>query len=122
MNQQERWQSTGTSSTPPPTGQEGDDKILPLTSDPVAEAKAAVNSWSTYGRLLRYITPYWVIFLISVMGFALGGGAEAYFVSIFAGFIDAWGKDSSTAVGYIPQLLLGLAIFINVDLPRFRRA
>ncbi len=81
-----------------------------LTSDPPVEAKAkATGGWSTYRRLLGYIRPYWVLFVLSILGFTLGGGAEAYFVSIFADFIEAWGEEPRDAVGLIPLLLLALA-------------
>lgn len=107
MNQQERWQIDEASSAPRVPGHVGDDNNPPQLA---TEPKAPTSGWSTYRRLLGYIAPYWVIFLISVLGFSLGSGAEAYFVSIFADFIEAWGKDPSTAVGYIPQLLIGLAL------------
>ncbi|MCZ6619701.1 MAG: lipid A export permease/ATP-binding protein MsbA [Gammaproteobacteria bacterium] len=63
-----------------------------------------------YRRFLGYIRPYWALFLLSIMGFILGSGAEAYFVSIFGDFIDGWGKEPVGTVRYIPVMLLGLAV------------
>ena len=30
---------------------------------------AAASDWRTYKRLLRYVRPYWALFLLAVLGF-----------------------------------------------------
>ena len=69
-----------------------------------------VEDWVTYRRLLSYVKPHWFIFLIAVIGFQFGSGAEAYFVYLFGELIDSWPK---TALA-IPALMLGAAVIRGI--------
>ena len=60
------------------------------------------NDWATYRRLLSYVKPYWFAFLLAVIGFQIGSGAEAYFVTMFGDLIDTWPKTAFI----IPALML----------------
>ena len=68
------------------------------------------GDWATYKRLLGYIRPYWVIFVLSVLGFLLGSGAEAYFMRLFGDLIDAWDPNALTAALTIPITMFVVAV------------
>jgi len=63
------------------------------------------SDWTVYRRLLRYVKPYWFGFLLAVIGFQIGSGAEAYFVKMFGDLIDSWPE---TAL-LVPALMLAAA-------------
>ncbi len=66
----------------------------------------------TYRRLLTYVRPYWPLFLLAVIGFFLGSGAEGYFVTVFGDLIDSWDKGSfrGDALWFIPTVMIGAAL------------
>lgn len=68
------------------------------------------NDWSTYKRLLRYVKPYWPIFVLAVLGFLLGSTAEAYFVKLFGDLIDQWDAPDRTILLGIPLLMFLAAL------------
>ena len=72
-------------------------------------AKARTD-WATYKRLLGYVRPYWGLFALSVLGFLLGSGAEAYFVKLFGGLIDNWEEGLVEATLLIPAAMLVAAL------------
>jgi len=75
-----------------------------------ADAARSGGDWSTYKRLLRYVRPYWPLFVLSVLGFTVGSAAEAYFVSLFGNLIDTWEDGWGDTVKMIPLLMLGAAV------------
>ena len=68
------------------------------------------GDWGTYRRLLKYVRPYWPLFLVSVIGFMIGNAAEAYFVTLFGNLIDTWEEGWGDSVRMIPLLMLGAAL------------
>jgi subfamily B ATP-binding cassette protein MsbA len=72
--------------------------------------RATGGDWVTYRRLLRYVKPYWLLFLVAVLGFSLGSAAEAYFVSLFGKLIDNWQTGAAEIVLMVPLLMLGAAV------------
>ena len=83
------------------------DSTIAGTPDPEPERgnRPAGGDWVTYKRLLRYVKPYWFMFLLAVIGFQLGSGAEAYFVKMFGDLIDSWPQTALT----IPAFMLAAA-------------
>jgi subfamily B ATP-binding cassette protein MsbA len=81
------------------------------SKDPAAdEPTTGHGDWATYKRLLRYVRPYWVLFVLAVLGFLVGSGAEAYFVNLFGDLIDDWDQSALNASWMIPALMFGAAI------------
>lgn len=74
--------------------------------DSITPASAATSDWATYRRLLRYVKPHWLLFVLSVIGFQLGSAAEAFFVSTFGQLIDGWPDAALT----VPLLMLAAAL------------
>ncbi len=68
------------------------------------------NDWSIYQRLLSYVKPYWPLFILSIVGFLIGSGAEAYFVNLFGELIDEWGQADSKILLSIPLIMFLVAI------------
>jgi ATP-binding cassette, subfamily B, bacterial MsbA len=68
------------------------------------------SDWRTYQRLLRYVRPYWPLFLLSVLGFSLGSAAEAFFVKLFGDLIDSWDQHLAEPAYVIPLLMLAAAL------------
>lgn len=68
------------------------------------------GDWRTYRRLLRYVRPYWLLFLLSVLGFSFGSGAEAYFVKLFGDLIDSWNEVAARGTYDIPLTMLAAAL------------
>ena len=64
----------------------------------------------TYRRLLRYITPYWWLFVFSIIGFLMAAGAEGYFVKLFGELIDEWEEPSLTIGAAIPIMMCVAAL------------
>ncbi len=63
------------------------------------------GDWATYSRLLGYVKPHWLIFVLSVLGYLVGSSAEAYFAKMFGDLIDSWPQ---TALS-IPVIMLAAA-------------
>jgi subfamily B ATP-binding cassette protein MsbA len=76
------------------------------STESVLPANAATSDWATYRRLLGYVKPHWLLFVLSVLGFQLGSAAEAYFVSTFGQLIDGWPDAALT----VPLLMLAAAL------------
>jgi len=68
------------------------------------------GDWATYKRLLGYVRPYWALFLLAVVGFLIGSGAEAYFVKLFGQLVDNWNPGASDAGWMIPTLMFAAAL------------
>ena len=64
----------------------------------------------TYRRLLRYITPYWWLFVFSIIGFLMAAGAEGYFVKLFGELIDEWDEPSLRIGATIPIMMCVAAL------------
>ncbi len=76
------------------------------TPEPDERAPAG-GDWPIYKRLLTYVRPYWLLFAVAVLGFLIGGAAEAYFTNIVKDLIDTWGSADLHAAWSIP-----LAMFL----------
>jgi ATP-binding cassette, subfamily B, bacterial MsbA len=64
------------------------------------------SDWQTYKRLMRYVLPMWPLFLLALIGFILGNGAEAYFARLFGDIIEAFeGRTERTWI-YFPIAML----------------
>ena len=59
----------------------------PNATDTATKANAS-SDWVIYKRLLRYVLPMWPLFLIALIGFAIGSATEAYFARMFGDVVD----------------------------------
>ena len=79
-------------------------------SRPAVAPDGSTSDWQTYKRLLRYVRPYWLLFLVSVVGFFLGSAAEAYFVKLFGDLIDTWDQSAIQVAYRIPLLMIAAVL------------
>ncbi len=79
--------------------------------DAVSDAAGGAHSdWRTYRRLLGYVRPYWPLFLLSVIGFFVGSGAEAFFVKLFGDLVDTWDRAAAAASYEIPLMMVAAVL------------
>ncbi len=71
---------------------------------------ASGGDWQIYRRLLGYVRPYWPLFLLSVAGYLLGSGAEAFFVKLFSDLIDGWNRTAAETAYHVPLLMLAAVL------------
>ena len=67
------------------------------------------SDWSTYQRLLKYVKGQWLFFILAVIGFIVGAGAEAYAANVIGQVIDAFNQ-SNPQFWLFPLLIFGSAI------------
>lgn len=61
-----------------------------------------------YKRLMRFVLPYWRMFGISAVGFAIYAATEPAVVMIIQRIIDSFGSQDKTGIEYLPMLFIGL--------------
>ncbi len=71
---------------------------------------AALADWTIYRRLLAYVVPMWPYFLIALIGFGLGNGAEAYFARLFGDIVEALARPGPDDWLKFPLLMLATVL------------
>ncbi|MGD0959306.1 MAG: lipid A export permease/ATP-binding protein MsbA [Methylomonas sp.] len=61
-----------------------------------------------YKRLMRFVLPYWRLFLLSTIGFAVYAATEPAVVMIIQRIIDSFSHENKTDIEYLPLLFIGL--------------
>ncbi|MDD4915848.1 MAG: lipid A export permease/ATP-binding protein MsbA [Methylococcales bacterium] len=61
-----------------------------------------------YKRLLRFVWPYWRMFIVSAIGFAIYAATEPAVVMIIQRIIDSFGGQNRNGIEYLPLLFIGL--------------
>jgi subfamily B ATP-binding cassette protein MsbA len=79
----------------------------PRTS--VATPKTSAD-WSIYRRLLAYVLPMWPYFVVALVGYGLGNGAEAYFARLFGDVVEALAKPASDDWLRFPLLMMATVV------------
>ena len=64
------------------------------------------SDWRTYKRLMRYVLPMWPLFVLALVGFIVGNGAEAYFARLFGDIIEAFEGRHERSWMYFPIAML----------------
>ncbi len=80
-----------------------------MSEEPIEQkssGKEKPGDWATYRRLLSYVKPHWMIFVLAVLGFLMGSSAEAYFARMFGDLIENWPELMVT----LPLMMLGAAL------------
>ena len=60
------------------------------------------------------------MFLLAVIGFQLGSGAEAYFVKMFGDLIDSWPQTALTIPAFMLAAAFARGSFVRIPPPRER--
>lgn len=67
-----------------------------------------------YKRLMRYVIPYWRLFVISTLGFAIYAATEPAVVMIIQKIIDSFNGQQRTEIQYLPALFVLLFLVRGV--------
>lgn len=73
-----------------------------------ASTQPSTNKVAIFIRLISYLKPFWWAFLLSVIGFAIGGAAEVSSVKLLQYIIEGISHDDTTKKLWFPFLVLGL--------------
>ena len=75
-----------------------------------AAAPKTSPDWNIYRRLLAYVLPMWPYFLVALVGYGLGNGAEAYFARLFGDVVEALAKPAPNDWLKFPLLMMAAVI------------
>ena len=75
------------------------------------QAKSGIH---TYWRLLSYVRPYAVSFLVSVLGFALFAWTMPAFAKLIELFVDGLQGEPGKNLYYVPILAIAIAVFRGI--------
>ena len=64
------------------------------------------SAFVLYKRLLKYLLPHWVMFLVGVLGYAIFGYSQAALVSLMGDLVDAVNEQNSEARFTIPLTVI----------------
>ena len=67
-----------------------------------------------YKRLMRYVIPYWRLFVISTLGFAIYAATEPAVVMIIQKIIDSFNSQQRAEIQYLPALFVVLFLVRGV--------
>ena len=79
-----------------------------------AAAPKTSPDWNIYRRLLAYVLPMWPYFVVSLVGYGLGNGAEAYFARLFGDVVEALAKPAPNDWLTFPLLMMAAVIVRGV--------
>lgn len=85
-----------------------------LFSEDLLMKDQALNSGTginIYLRLLTYVRPYWVAFLIGIIGFIIYAATQTGFAALMEYLVDAIGEKKEDAYIYGPLALMTIAFF-----------
>jgi subfamily B ATP-binding cassette protein MsbA len=75
-----------------------------------AAAPKTSPDWNIYRRLLAYVVPMWPYFLVALVGYGLGNGAEAYFARLFGDVVEALAKPAADDWLRFPLLMMATVL------------
>lgn len=78
-----------------------------MTSEQEPTKKEA-SSWASYKRLLKYVRPYWPIFLLSVLGYAIYAGSSTAFAHILKMLVDSIEQGMEDKRLFFPLVVVGI--------------
>lgn len=67
-----------------------------------------------YKRLMRYVIPYWRMFIISSIGFAIYAATQPVFAMIIEHIINTLSSQEKQGIAYLPLLFIGLFLIRGV--------
>src|SRR5215831_10592289 len=68
------------------------------------------HDWNIYRRLLAYVLPMWPYFVIALVGYSFGNGAEAYFARLFGDVVEALAKPGPDDWLRFPLLMMATVV------------
>ena len=71
-----------------------------------------ISDWTIYARLLGYVKPWWIAFLVSVMGYLVYSGSNAALAELMKYIVDAIGSGDAAERMLIPVTLV-IVVFLR---------
>lgn len=72
------------------------------------KSRQTMTDSQVYQRLMRFVLPYWRMFLVSAFGFAIYAATEPALAMIVQRIIDSFNREDRTGIEYLPLLFVGL--------------
>ncbi len=72
------------------------------------KSSKAKTSRQIYRRLMKYVFPYWKIFIVSTIGYALYASTQPLFAMVIKHIIDTLSTETKEGMMYLPLLFVGL--------------
>ena len=73
-----------------------------------------MSNSAVYKRLMRYVVPYWRMFIISTIGYAIYAGTQPIFAMIIQHIIDTLNSQDKKDIQYLPLFFVGLFLIRGV--------
>lgn len=70
--------------------------------DTLQNSQRTMTDGQVYRRLLKFVLPYWRLFLLVAVGFAIYAGTEPAVVMIIQRIIDSFGAPDRSSIQYLP--------------------
>lgn len=84
----------------------------PVTATPSLDPKqttpAELSSWVAYRRLLGYVRPYWFVFMLSVLGYAIYAASSTAFAHVMKLLVDSIQEGMDEKRLFFPLLVVGI--------------
>ncbi len=72
-----------------------------ISAKPLPGRTGRVSDWQLYGRLLRYIVPYWYIFLFSMLGYVVYSLGNVLLADLMQFLLDSLNESDSAGNGIV---------------------
>ncbi len=72
------------------------------------------TSMQIYRRLLKYMLPYWKLFIISVIGYLFYASTQPLFAMVIQHIIDTLSTEEKQGMMYLPLLFVGLFVLRGI--------
>ncbi|MGV8837061.1 lipid A export permease/ATP-binding protein MsbA [Cellvibrio sp.] len=85
--------------------------------NPVQKEHPAVgdaSAWVVYKRLLTYVKPYWLLFVVGIVGFALYGYSNKLFVHTLENLINVISENNPADRYVVPLQVMGITVLRSI--------
>lgn len=90
-------------------------------SQPTLPRQGKMSDWQLYGRLLRYVLPYWWVFLFSLLGYVVYSAGNVLLADMMQFLLDALNNSGSADSGLVSRVVYGLFYEPEMDKLEFTR-
>lgn len=72
------------------------------------------SAWVVYKRLLTYVKPYWLLFVVGIIGFALYGYSNKLFVHTLENLINVISENNPADRYLVPLQVMGITVLRSI--------
>ena len=88
---------------------------------PGVPRRGDMSDWQLYGRLLRYIVPYWWVFMLSLLGYIVYSAGNVLLADMMQFLLDALNQSDKADSGLVSRVAYGLFYEEGMDKLEFTR-